>query len=327
MLYRQLTRRQVLEATAYLHAHQIVHRDLKPENILFKTRDPVSPIVIADFGIAKHLEPDEEITSMAGSFGYAAPEVLLGKPHSYPVDLWSTGVIAYTLLCGYSPFRSDDKAELIRETTRGKVTFHDRFWKHVSEPARDFIRRLLVVDPKARLTAQQALQHPWIVASRGAMKEEDAARDAGYDLSTNIRENFNPRKKWSDALNVIRASNALKHAAGGAGAAAGAGKKRDEPLDSDSSDGYATADSEANAAGASAGGETAPAPAAPAATSATPVPATATAEARTSGASTPQTPATPKPSTPGAHSDRTPPRSGSGFGLAGLVSSLKAQKL
>lgn len=323
----------MLEATAYLHEHQIVHRDLKPENILFKTRDPVSPIVIADFGIAKHLEPDEEITSMAGSFGYAAPEVLLGKPHSYPVDLWSTGVIAYTLLCGYSPFRSDDKAELIRETTRGKVTFHDRFWKHVSEPAKDFIRRLLVVDPRQRLTAAQALEHPWIVASRGAMKEEEGARETGYDLSGNIRENFNPRKKWSDALNVIMASNALKNASKGG--------KKDEPLDSDSSsDGYATADSEqapaaAPATAPAAAGADAAEPAAPA-----PAPGTSAARTTTPSAGTPQTPATPTPATPGAHSDapgapgtpgtpgaRTPSRSSSGFGLAGLVHSLKAQKL
>lgn len=84
-------RRQVLQATAYLHSHSIVHRDLKPENIIYKTKSPHSPIVIADFGIAKHLEADEELTSMAGSFGYAAPEVLMGKKHGLKVDLWSIG--------------------------------------------------------------------------------------------------------------------------------------------------------------------------------------------------------------------------------------------
>ena len=84
--------RQVLSATAYLHAHNIVHRDLKPENIIYKTKDPHSPIVIADFGIAKHLEtPDAEVQSMAGSLGYAAPEVLEGKSHGVKVDDWSIG--------------------------------------------------------------------------------------------------------------------------------------------------------------------------------------------------------------------------------------------
>jgi len=86
-----LAARQVLLATAYLHAHRVVHRDLKPENIIYKTRAPDSRIVIADFGIAKHLEPDEELTTMAGSFGYAAPEVLMGKGHGKKVDCWSIG--------------------------------------------------------------------------------------------------------------------------------------------------------------------------------------------------------------------------------------------
>lgn len=223
---------QVLVATSYLHSKNIVHRDLKPENILYKTRDESSPIVIADFGIAKHLDSaDEEVTSMAGSFGYAAPEVLLGKPHGLKVDMWSIGVITYTLLCGYSPFRSDDKNELIRETTKGKVTFHERFWKHVSETARDFIRRLLVVDPKDRMSAAEALNHPWMKGSDG----ED------YDLSANIRENFNPRKKWKDAFRVIQASNKFKMAAAGA-----AHQAKPEPLDTDSSEseGFRTAESD-----------------------------------------------------------------------------------
>jgi len=76
----------------YLHDHHIVHRDLKPENILFRTKDPSSDIVIADFGIAKHLESSgEPLTSLAGSFGYVAPEVLNHKGHGKPVDLWSIG--------------------------------------------------------------------------------------------------------------------------------------------------------------------------------------------------------------------------------------------
>ncbi|TFY74540.1 hypothetical protein EWM64_g9471, partial [Hericium alpestre] len=110
-----------------------VVRDLKPENILYRTRDPQSDIVIADFGIAKHLHAsDEQLTSLAGSFGYVAPEVLNKQGHGKPVDLWATGIITYVLLCGYSPFRSDDVKQLIRETTEAKIEFHERFWKNVS---------------------------------------------------------------------------------------------------------------------------------------------------------------------------------------------------
>ena len=84
--------RQVVSATAYLHAHSIVHRDLKPENILLISHADDSPIVIADFGIAKHLEaPDAEISDLAGSMGYAAPEVLMGVGHGAKVDCWSIG--------------------------------------------------------------------------------------------------------------------------------------------------------------------------------------------------------------------------------------------
>jgi calcium/calmodulin-dependent protein kinase I len=125
--------RSTLSAVQYLHDHDIVHRDLKPENILYRTREPDSDIVIVDFGIAKHLHsPDEQLRSLAGSFGYVAPEVLLKQGHGKPVDIWSTGVIAYVLLCGYTPFRSDDLKVLVNETAAAKIEFHDRYWKNVS---------------------------------------------------------------------------------------------------------------------------------------------------------------------------------------------------
>jgi calcium/calmodulin-dependent protein kinase I len=120
---------------------------------------------LCDFGVARHLEPDHEaLTTAAGSLGYAAPEVLLGKEHGKPVDLWSIGIITYVLLCGYTPFRSDDPNELVRETTRARLDFHDRYWADVSEEAKDFIRNLVVIDPSKRLTAEEALNHPWIIS-------------------------------------------------------------------------------------------------------------------------------------------------------------------
>ncbi|KAF2863445.1 Ca2+/calmodulin-dependent protein kinase [Piedraia hortae CBS 480.64] len=154
---------QVLEAVDYLHQHNIVHRDLKPENLLYLTKDAHSDLVLADFGIAKHLDsPDGVLRTMAGSFGYAAPEVMLKKGHSKPVDMWSLGVITYTLLCGYSPFRSESLADLIEETQTGRVIFHNRHWKDVSQQAKDFITSLLKPDPRERATSKQALEDPWI---------------------------------------------------------------------------------------------------------------------------------------------------------------------
>ncbi|KAM3077056.1 Calmodulin-dependent protein kinase cmk2 [Clarireedia jacksonii] len=157
------TIRQVLEAVDYLHDNNVVHRDLKPENLLYLTTDPHSDLVLADFGIAKMLDTkDEVLTTMAGSFGYAAPEVMLKKGHGKPVDMWSLGVITYTLLCGYSPFRSENLQDLIDECNNARVIFHERYWKDVSEDAKDFIGHLLQPVPEDRSTSKEALAHPWL---------------------------------------------------------------------------------------------------------------------------------------------------------------------
>jgi len=95
---------------------------------------------------------------MAGSFGYAAPEVMLKRGHGKPVDMWSMGVITYTLLCGYSPFRSENLADLIDETRHGRVIFHERYWKDVSKEAKDFIMTLLQPNPDDRATSGVSLR-------------------------------------------------------------------------------------------------------------------------------------------------------------------------
>ncbi|XDG07020.1 hypothetical protein ABKA04_006635 [Annulohypoxylon sp. FPYF3050] len=157
------TIKQVLGAVDYLHNRNVVHRDLKPENLLYLSRNADSDLVLADFGIAKMLDTkDEVLTTMAGSFGYAAPEVMLKKGHGKPVDMWSLGVITYTLLCGYSPFRSENLQDLIDECSNGKVVFHERYWRDVSDDAKDFIMHLLQPDPDDRWTSQQALKHSWL---------------------------------------------------------------------------------------------------------------------------------------------------------------------
>jgi calcium/calmodulin-dependent protein kinase I len=131
---------------------------------LYQTKEPNSDLVLADFGIAKMLDTkDEVLTTMAGSFGYAAPEVMLKKGHGKPVDMWSMGVITYTLLCGYSPFRSENLQDLIEECSTANVVFHERYWRDVSADAKDFIMRLLRPNPEARSSSSVSTERHCIV--------------------------------------------------------------------------------------------------------------------------------------------------------------------
>lgn len=195
--------KQILQALSYLHQNDIVHRDIKPENVLYlktEDEDPQSPIVLADFGIAKKLRSkDQVLKTTAGSFGYAAPEVLLGVGHGKPCDIWSTGVITYTLLCGYSPFRSENINDFLQEVKNDNgVVFHDKYWKDVSYDAKYFILRMLRVDQNKRLTADQLLQDKWITNNNSV------------DLLPTIREGFNARSKFIQAIEVVRLKNRIK---------------------------------------------------------------------------------------------------------------------
>jgi serine/threonine protein kinase len=154
---------QLLDAVAYMHSQNIVHRDLKPENILLQTTDVDSPIKIIDFGMAReHNMDDPPMTRCLGTPYYIAPEVLR-KNYDRSCDLWSVGIITYILLCGYPPFNGDDNKTIHAAILKEKYRFPVREWKGTSKEARDFIRRLLQVDTRKRMTAEEALCHPWIV--------------------------------------------------------------------------------------------------------------------------------------------------------------------
>ena len=173
---------------------------MKPENLLYLTPAPNSPLVLADFGIAKMLEtPTELLTSMAGSFGYAAPEVMLKQGHGKAVDMWSLGVITYTLLCGYSPFRSENLSDLIEETRSGRIIFHDRYWRDVSQDAKNFILTLLQPDPTHRVSSGEALKHSWL-------KGESAS---DRDLLPEIRA-YNAKARLRRGIEIIKLANRIE---------------------------------------------------------------------------------------------------------------------
>ncbi|KAG6370677.1 Pkinase-domain-containing protein [Boletus reticuloceps] len=208
--------RSVLSGVKYLHDHDIVHRDLKPENIIYQTKDPNSDIVIADFGIAKHLHsPEEQLHSLAGSFGYVAPEVLNKTGHSKAVDIWSTGVITYVLLCGYSPFRADDMKEMIKETTDARIEFHERYWSKISDEAKIFIKLLLNPDPTRRPTATEAYNNHWLTAHEASTE---------HDVAFGLREHFDAKKRWRSAIASARAINRFgKHSRASSASSTGSG--------------------------------------------------------------------------------------------------------
>mmetsp|Transcript_43689 Transcript_43689/g.81471 ORF Transcript_43689/g.81471 Transcript_43689/m.81471 type:complete len:342 (+) Transcript_43689:76-1101(+) len=158
--------RCLLEAVAYIHSHGIMHRDLKPENILLASRVSNTELKISDFGLAK-MSKDyprrlPRSHSICGSDFYLAPEVIKQEEYGREIDIWALGVITYVLLSGALPFFHNVLHKLYRQIVERDLSFPDQAWKNVSKGALDFILRLLQVRPGDRLTADQALSHPWL---------------------------------------------------------------------------------------------------------------------------------------------------------------------
>ncbi|KAL8167405.1 hypothetical protein V2J09_008904 [Rumex salicifolius] len=152
---------QILSAVAFCHLQGVVHRDLKPENFLFTTKDEDSPMKLIDFGLSDYSKPDHRLNDVVGSAYYVAPEVL-HRSYNVEADLWSIGVIAYILLCGSRPFWARTESGIFRSVLRAVPNFDDSPWPTISVEAKHFVKRLLIKDHRKRMTAVQALTHPWL---------------------------------------------------------------------------------------------------------------------------------------------------------------------
>jgi len=154
--------RKIVSAIEYLHKQNIAHRDLKPENLLVKSIEDDTEVKIADFGLSKIIDKDKMMQTACGTPGYVAPEVLNAEGYDKEVDMWSVGVITYILLCGFPPFYSESVPEVFEQIMKAEYDYPEEYWDEISAEAKDFIDHLLVVDVAKRLTAEQALSHPWL---------------------------------------------------------------------------------------------------------------------------------------------------------------------
>jgi len=191
----------LLEAVDYCHTRRVVHRDLKPENLLLVSHDNDLDIKIADFGFAAVAQSDHSLRTRCGTRCYIAPEIVRGVSYGTKVDMWSLGVIMYILLAGYPPFYSDNLLDLFECIKRGEYTFPEEDWAVVSEDAKDLIRRLPTVDPKARISASTALASSWI--------QDDGLER--HDLGSNLKtfKRFNAKRKLRQAVLTVIAANRI----------------------------------------------------------------------------------------------------------------------
>lgn len=154
--------RNILEAIQYCHDEvKICHRDLKVENFLLQNERDDAPVKIIDFGLSR-FNAENIMTSRVGTVYYVAPEVFSSDDYTNKCDIWSIGVIAYVLLCGFPPFYAENEIQTLRLVKESPIEFPSPIWDDVSDDAKRFILRLLQRDPEVRPNAKEALEDVWL---------------------------------------------------------------------------------------------------------------------------------------------------------------------
>ena len=187
----------LLDVMTHLHDKNIAHRDLKPENLLLKSEKDDHSLKVADFGFAAYAS-GSSLSTQCGTPNYVAPEIIRNEKYGCEVDMWSVGVLTFVLLGGYPPFHHDNQKELFRRIKNADYQFDPQYWDPVSDDAKDFIRKLLVPNPKNRLSAAQAMRHPWLIKG----DHDLVVRNLNSTL-TNLKANFNAKRRFKAAAKTI----------------------------------------------------------------------------------------------------------------------------
>ncbi|XP_011500182.1 PREDICTED: calcium/calmodulin-dependent protein kinase type II subunit delta isoform X4 [Ceratosolen solmsi marchali] len=202
---------QILESVHHCHYNGVVHRDLKPENLLLASKAKGAAVKLADFGLAIEVQGDFQAWyGFAGTPGYLSPEVLKKESYGKPVDIWACGVILYILLVGYPPFWDEDQHRLYAQIKSGSYDYPTPEWDTVTPEAKNLINQMLTVNPTKRITANEALKHPWIC------QRERVASVVHRQQTVDCLKKFNARRKLKVAIltTILATRNFSKSAKG-----------------------------------------------------------------------------------------------------------------
>jgi len=200
--------KQVARACEYMHPRGVIHRDLKPENLVYLDNKK-EHICVTDFGLSKSVENEGDLMKTAcGTPAFVAPEILRQERYDSQVDMWSLGVILYTMLCGYPPFIEKNLPTLYRTIKSGKVKFDKPYWNKISPEAKDCVCGLLTVDATKRLNPVELLKHKWL--NLKAKSKINLFDSEGYDRRF---KRFVILAKLQRGVDMILFLNRLKRAA------------------------------------------------------------------------------------------------------------------
>merc|ERR1719336_806347 len=202
----QIFIRQIVRGVQFIHSQRILHLDLKPFNIMFANPDDDYNLRIIDFGLAERLsdKDDQVMMTMCGTLEYMSPEVMDCKHASRASDMWGVGVIAYLLVSGgVSPFWGGNRYRTMSKTLSCDYTMDLPNFEHISPHGKDFISKLLVLNPKDRLSAEQCLMHPWMTDNRVYV-------EVLHSLQTSWMKGILARRRWHRWYHAITAMNRMK---------------------------------------------------------------------------------------------------------------------